>query len=120
MTKIHKDRIRKWVKALRSGKYKQGRKALRTRRGNYCCLGVACDISKLSKWDTNSYGEGRYDGHVGDLPRRVKKWFGMALSNPLVTHGKKQVELASLNDRRSSSFRQVADLIESQWLTKKT
>ena len=34
---------RKWIKALRSGRYKQGRKRLRT--GNkYCCLGVACKV----------------------------------------------------------------------------
>lgn len=30
----------KWVKALRSGMYEQGRKALKTKDGKYCCLGV--------------------------------------------------------------------------------
>ncbi len=46
----------KWVAALRSGKFKQGRSAL-YERGRYCCLGVlaeiqgfdfrACDTSKV-------------------------------------------------------------------------
>ena len=31
----------KWVKALRSGKYKQGTETLKT-GDRYCCLGVAC------------------------------------------------------------------------------
>jgi len=33
----------KWVKALRSGEYKQGTKLLKF-NGKYCCLGVACEI----------------------------------------------------------------------------
>ena len=33
---------RRWASALRSGEYDQGRNLLRTTRGAYCCLGVAC------------------------------------------------------------------------------
>lgn len=33
--------IKKWVRALRSGKYKQTRLVLQDKQG-YCCLGVAC------------------------------------------------------------------------------
>lgn len=32
-----------WLKALRSGEYKQGKLALRI-KNKYCCLGVLCDI----------------------------------------------------------------------------
>jgi hypothetical protein len=32
--------LRKWLKALRSGKYKQGRNQLMNERGGFCCLGV--------------------------------------------------------------------------------
>ncbi len=34
---------RNWIQALRSGKYLQGRGALKN-RGRYCCLGVACEV----------------------------------------------------------------------------
>lgn len=38
----------KWVKALRSGKYKQGKQALKTRSRKgivrHCCLGVLCEL----------------------------------------------------------------------------
>ena len=40
---------KKWLKALRSGKYKQGRDALRI--GNkFCCLGVLCDLVDSGPW----------------------------------------------------------------------
>ncbi len=38
-----KSEIKKWVAALRSGKYNQAAGALQNERG-YCCLGVACKI----------------------------------------------------------------------------
>lgn len=49
----------RWVEALRSGKYRQGREALRTRvveegqiKGYvYCCLGVLCDLIEPNGWD---------------------------------------------------------------------
>src|SRR4051812_34484552 len=34
-----------WVKALRSGEYKQTKGALHTADGAFCCLGVACDLA---------------------------------------------------------------------------
>jgi hypothetical protein len=43
MKKVHKERIQKWIKALRSGQYKQCKEQLRN-NNKYCCLGVACDI----------------------------------------------------------------------------
>lgn len=33
-----------WLKALRSGKYKQGQGMLRDHSGAYCCLGVLCEV----------------------------------------------------------------------------
>ena len=42
----------KWVKALRSGKYEQGRTHLH-RDGHYCCLGVLLDVAGAPReeWD---------------------------------------------------------------------
>lgn len=36
--------VNKWIPALLSGEYKQGRSRLRGTDDTYCCLGVACDI----------------------------------------------------------------------------
>lgn len=38
--RMPKELLEKWLAALRSGEYKQGREALRSRDGGYCCLGV--------------------------------------------------------------------------------
>ena len=39
---------RLWVKALRSGKYRQARGALRKNTGAMCCLGVLCEIQGIN------------------------------------------------------------------------
>ena len=45
---VNKAVIKRWVKALRSGKYKQGLGALKATdsegKPRYCCLGVLCDL----------------------------------------------------------------------------
>lgn len=46
MTDKQKDLVKRWVAALRSGKYIQGGGALKTKRDRYCCLGVLCDVVK--------------------------------------------------------------------------
>lgn len=37
------ENVKKWVQALESGEYEQGRSYLR-HGNNFCCLGVACDL----------------------------------------------------------------------------
>lgn len=41
--------IRRWIRALRSGKYPQAMGYLRTEAG-YCCLGVECDLVNPTGW----------------------------------------------------------------------
>jgi len=41
----------KWIKALRSGRYKQGRGRLKTEKGSYCCLGVLNKVCKLGAYE---------------------------------------------------------------------
>lgn len=45
----------RWVAALRSGKYTQGRRKLRNTQNNtFCCLGVLCDLEDVH-FDGDSY-----------------------------------------------------------------
>jgi hypothetical protein len=39
------DLMKRWIAALRSGEYKQGKGQL-IKDGRYCCLGVLCDVVK--------------------------------------------------------------------------
>ena len=45
----------KWLEALRSGRYRQGKWALRNSDETYCCLGVLCDIVDSNKWNKEEY-----------------------------------------------------------------
>lgn len=52
--------LRTWIRALRSGKYKQAQEALCTHnpvKGTdaYCCLGVAADVVVGGTWDQPTY-----------------------------------------------------------------
>lgn len=40
----------KWLKALRSGKYKQGKGVLRTADNRFCCMGVLVDVMSKKAW----------------------------------------------------------------------
>lgn len=85
----------KWIEALRSGKYKQGKKRLR-HAGRYCCLGVLADIQGA---DWRTY-------HVRDDGDEIlsEKWAaGLSL--------KDQERLADRNDS-GASFSEISDLIE--------
>lgn len=99
---MKKEIAEKWVEALRSGKYKQTKGKLRTPKG-YCCLGVLCDISGISKWELGNEitGEYRYDRSRNFLPMSVKERTGINI----------QQDLVLMNDN-GKSFDVIADYIE--------
>ena len=108
-----------WVKALRSGEYKQAIGQLR-REGSYCCLGVACDLYgkhalKGDRWEPYKDSPLSYTflGQGGALPRQVVKWLGLKRS---CTFGqlKDGTTLMQMNDdpEYKEGFNGIADLIE--------
>lgn len=96
---------RKWIKALRSGKYEQGGDHLK--RGNrFCCLGVLADIQGCT-WER---GE----------PTKKSKNVGMlhqesVLLSPSFCGIRKSTQnsLAEMNDN-GSTFAEIADYIEKR------
>jgi hypothetical protein len=46
---------RKWVKALRSGRYQQAQSELKTENNTYCCLGVLCNVVG-ARWANSDEG----------------------------------------------------------------
>ena len=101
----------KWVEALRSGKYKQGRNYLNS-KGAFCCLGVLCDLSGEGKWElelgADAFGDEMYRYLVGDgwnratLPPELAEKYGVHNPGPLIT----------MNDT-GKSFTEIADYIEA-------
>jgi hypothetical protein len=99
---MKKSWAKKWVKALRSGKYKQTKKTLKDENG-YCCLGVLCSIVKPKKRWT----------YFSTLPDFVTKKVGMINIGGVGYYGEDK-NLANRNDF-GDSFEQIADIIEKEW-----
>lgn len=128
-----------WLKALRSGKYKQARGALCARRPRdkeigFCCLGVLVDIAVPGHWNpendsgdewvlevdpafasAKSYCDGSPTGRIlkadGSLPDEIRTVLGLS--------PEQQNTLMELNDgvkgntsKRPSSFKTIANWIE--------
>ena len=124
---------KRWVEALRSGKYKQGKEYLK--RGNkYCCLGVLCDLyltDKKKEWRVNNEGTEPFytcEKSEGALPTKVMKWAKMpddtSVSDQVAMHHMEErdkydevITLVEANDTRGYNFEQIAKLIETEFLT---
>lgn len=91
-----------WVKALRSGKYEQGKSLLKN-RNKFCCLGVACDLAGVA-WE---------DCEQPSLASSDFKTVGADILYKSLSLTVEEAErLANLNDR-NVTFLEIADLIEN-------
>ena len=108
---------KKWVKALRSGKFKQTKRTLGIPDGKFCCLGVACELAikdgvRLKKVKKPLFFT--YDSRDDYLPARVKNWLG--LNGEEGQYYSKNGRYTSLVERNDSgkSFKWIANFIESE------
>jgi len=115
----------KWVKALRSKKYRQGGGYLH-QNDSYCCLGVLCEIAveegiiKRKELDDYNpiegavyeYGIAYYDSGIYTLPKSVMEWAGLTSTSPRVVKEGQMRDLPALNDSGNYTFDDIADLIE--------
>lgn len=114
MDKTVKD---KWVAALRSGKYQQGKYALRKRYTpeshgasfeQFCCLGVLCDLVQPEGWEAISHpdedGDKVYHENKDNLPSTAIQML-VGLSERTCE------DLAAMNDE-DANFESIAAFIE--------
>jgi hypothetical protein len=99
----------KWIKALTSGKYRQGTGALKTyskqaHKSKFCCLGVLCEVAGI-KANNEGYGEFSYDGEYGSLSTSLLK--------KLKLKQEQESELIDMNDHYSNSFKEIAAWIKT-------
>lgn len=108
--------IEKWVKALRSGKYKQGQMELRNPvTDSYCCLGVLCEVAGLPRKDFDlhsTYGV----GSTCDLEHKLDRAaLGVRTDDcRFKTKSGRLMSLVTLNDS-GKTFKQIALYIERYW-----
>ena len=124
---------KKWVRALRSGKYKQGTGVLEhvdnKGKSSFCCLGVLCKITKAPRKVQSiaavpvPYKEvlyGNFNKNDDDdstvLPISVKKKVGMHSVEGKLRLGpgkSKATDLTILNDDKKYTFDEIADCIDA-------
>lgn len=111
-----------WVEALRSGKYEQGKHALRSADNKYCCLGVLCEIAvkegAIEPPTQHEYGSYVYEQMAtAFLPPTVLTWANMQ-SNGLSTAsgqwGNSRHETLSWLNDDGVPFAEIADTIERE------
>jgi hypothetical protein len=103
---------KRWLEALRSGKYKQGKKLLRSYNNEFCCLGVLQDLVEPDEWilriEEFSRHVPRYcyqttDAYWSQLSREVLEHVNLSKTD--------MITLSVLNDN-GISFEEIAQWIE--------
>jgi hypothetical protein len=122
----------KWVEALTSGEYSQGKSCLNNGQGGFCCLGVLTDIYAKEhglEWEfIEDEGKPGFDGEVYLTPLDVQAWSGIDTNVPYLPFAERanfigkdpepipeadiSTSIAALNDE-GITFPQIADLIKA-------
>jgi hypothetical protein len=126
---LNRKQFDKWIKALRSGKYKQTTGTLQNKEG-YCCLGVACELfipknkrQFESDWIEDEDGDEKEVISTflnGDLPEEQKyapKW--LKDINTDFENRSNLGDLTLLNDNKRWSFKEIADALVEAFPEKK-
>ena len=108
----------RWLKALRSGAYEQGKGFLRKHldKDCFCALGVLCDLyAKEHKidWELNLGKSGRYS-ILGrwDIPTsQIIAWAYLYMKHPNSGH---VIEKISTMNDIGETFQTIADYIENE------
>lgn len=110
---------KKWIEALRSGKYKQGRSHLHkideNGKTSFCCLGVACDLFYEGIKLNSLCPQGRgirvvYGDEVSYAPPEIVEILKLNDATG-ITRGEYAPGLAQRNDA-GESFEYIASVLE--------
>jgi len=123
---------RRWVNALRSGNYKQGKAALKKdfsedgAGAEYCCLGVLCDLYSQEfgvPWEIDIEPAQSLMGESEYLPPAVAQWAGLpdtTVPSVSIEGNKMLLPLTAINDDFDYDFEAIAELIETQLIKETT
>ena len=120
----------KWIAALRSGEYKQGREQLNASNRAFCCLGVLCEVEKFPKYSEDFGDRIGYEFPTGEtesslLPENYRQSIGLQAPTAVPSYDnitKEQVGFYTkhefcmlMNDTESKAFAEIADYIEANF-----
>ncbi len=113
---MDKELRERWIAALRSGQYHQGRGGLRFSAENgackWCSLGVLLDVSGYGQWETDNT---MVEGEWCYVTQEGQKNFIVLADKTLQQMGilvQAMDRLTGMNDREHASFADIATWIE--------
>ena len=120
-TDTDKEQFKKWIVALRSGKYNQIKGRLNDSRG-FCCLGVACDIL-IPENEKYKYGNGYLKGGSPNIQKSSPEWlkeiaidFGNKTGRSIYAINDKGIQIDKI--QYNMDFNDIADLLEAVYIHK--
>jgi hypothetical protein len=113
---MKKSVMKKWVAALRSGEYKQGRYKLRSANDKFCCLGVLCNLhaQEHPEFAAKQSDKQLYGGDDSLPVDEVIKWAGFKPGNHAGQIPSVYCTLTNLNDT-GKTFNEISDIIEEHY-----
>jgi hypothetical protein len=105
----------RWLAALRSGEYEQGRGYLHP-GSTFCCLGVLCDLHAKAtgrEWDDSCKPSALYLDSNHTLPIEVVRWAGLEQRDPDAGTYRLSEYNDGSNGVTARSLTEIADLIEA-------
>lgn len=108
---------RKWLKALRSGWYKQGKGNLAKTKGKsvrYCCLGVLCEVAGMKRKPAfhDPANVFAYSDHAERCPPKAIRFAALRNSEGQAFDNWEEPSCIEMNDERTWNFKKIADYLE--------
>ena len=116
--KLERNFKRRWVAALRSGKFKQTKKVLFDQSsGGFCCLGVMCSLKGIKKSELEGVSFPQdvrsFDDAFNIDPTTHDFFHGMNNGDAWkVPYRGRMCSLNELNDFEGLTFKQIANIID--------
>ena len=116
----------KWIAALRSGEYKQGKNRLHSNEDNsFCCLGVLCEVAGYKKENVNhipSFGHVDDSGNVYYIPSFghcaisiPNEFFGFTFKEGVDSPRDKVMAFNDAEGKQHKGFKGLATYIEKHF-----
>lgn len=104
-----------WLKALRSGKYKQTEGTLYDTAGGFCCLGVLEHVALKGRVEIESPDENEFED-FRTMPSKIfLDHYGFSGGT---SRDRLMGDLQQANDLEQKSFHEIADIIEERTVPK--
>lgn len=115
MSKLNPNAL-KWVEALESGEYEQGKEAL-CFKNRHCCLGVAFEVAIKNGVAIERKIKGNFvyfNNQIGCLDISITEWLGLTSQTGTYSIKGQKSALTIDNDLRKLNFKQIAAIIRSK------